>query len=318
MTENNTQSRKDFYIVTNADGEQFLHPKYADTFRILMDDKDTIRDVLNSVLDLDDYHEIIDLKYEFEKPIDIFMPEKNPSRLDVWVSTKDNQFINVEMQNCTHSFILDRMQLYNAFLTLRGKYEYNRSEAFKSLSEEERKYRYYEIPETVSIWFCNFPILKSESIFKDYWSFYSENDVMNSDSDKKAQPRFSKNRYIVVDLPKFIELRKGVVSREDFWLRLISQGPLKVPKSDDPIFSDAIERLRVSRVKQDFLKTMEAQMSDDIHVREAIEAEIWLKAEAKERSRNEAANAARDSQRAEYLRSQNIPDDVISAMLAIK
>jgi hypothetical protein len=52
-----------------------------------MDDKDTIRDVLNSVLDLDDYHEIIDLKYEFEKPIDIFMPEKNPSRLDVWVST---------------------------------------------------------------------------------------------------------------------------------------------------------------------------------------------------------------------------------------
>lgn len=290
MTENNTQSKKDFYIVTNADGEQFLHPKYADTFRILMDDKDTIRDVLNSVLDLDDYHEIIDLKYEFEKPIDIFMPEKNPSRLDVWVSTKDNQFINVEMQNCTHSFILDRMQLYNAFLTLRGKYEYNRSEAFKSLSEEERKYRYYEIPETVSIWFCNFPILKSESIFKDYWSFYSENDVMNSDSDNKAQPRFSKNRYIVVDLPK----------------------------SDDPIFSDAIERLRVSRVKQDFLKTMEAQMSDDIHVREAIEAEIWLKAEAKERSRNEAANAARDSQRAEYLRSQNIPDDVISAMLAIK
>lgn len=105
-----------------------------------------------------------------------------------------------------------------------------------------------------------------------------------------SQPRFSKNRYIVVDLPK----------------------------SDDPIFSDAIERLRVSRVKQDFLKAMEAQMSDDIHVREAIEAEIWLKAEAKERSRNEAANAARDSQRAEYLRSQNIPDDVISAMLAIK
>ena len=87
MTENNTQSKKDFYIVTNADGEQFLHPKYADTFRILMDDKDTIRDVLNSVPDLDDYHEIIDLKYEFEKPIDIFMPEKNPSRLDVWVST---------------------------------------------------------------------------------------------------------------------------------------------------------------------------------------------------------------------------------------
>ena len=39
------------------------------------DDKDTIRDLLNSVLGLDRNHEIIDLEYEFEKPIDVFMPE---------------------------------------------------------------------------------------------------------------------------------------------------------------------------------------------------------------------------------------------------
>lgn len=307
-----------YYIVTNDDGEQFLLPRFADTFRILMDDKDTIRDVLNSVLELNGSREISDLKYEFEKPIDIFMPEKNPSRLDVWVSTKDNRYINVEMQNCTHSFILDRMQLYNSFLTLRGKYEYNRSEAFRSLSEDERKYRYYEIPETVSIWFCNFPILKSENIFKDYWSFYSENEVNYSTETNKAQPLFTKNRYIIVDFPKFIRLRKGVVSREDFWLRLISEGPLEVPKSDDPIFSEAIERLRVSRVKPDFLNAMEATMGDDIHVREAIEAEFYLKgktdATANERSKNEAVT----NRRAEYLRSKNIPEEVISAMLAIK
>ena len=37
-----------------------------------------------------------------------------------------------------------------------------------------------------------------------------------------------------------------------------------------------------------------------------------------ERKKNEIENAARDSRREEYLRSQNIPDDVISAMLAIK
>ena len=307
-----------YYIVTNDEGEQFLLPRFADTFRILMDDKDTIRDVLNSILELNGSREIIDLKYEFEKPIDIFMPEKNPSRLDVWVSTKDNHYINVEMQNCTHSFILDRMQLYNAFLTLRGKYEYNRSDAFKSLSEDERKYRYYEIPETVSIWFCNFPILKSENIFKDFWSFYSENEVHNSTESNKAHPLFTKNRYIIVDLPKFIELRKGVVSREDFWLRLISEGPLEVPKSDDPIFMEALERLRVSRVKTGMLNEMEAQMSEQDHVREAIEAEFYLKGkatgEANERTKNEAVN----NRRAEYLRSQNVPDDVISAMLAIK
>lgn len=37
-----------------------------------------------------------------------------------------------------------------------------------------------------------------------------------------------------------------------------------------------------------------------------------------EREKNEADNAARDSKRADYLRSQNVPDSVISAMLALK
>ena len=38
MTENNTQSKKAYYIVTNAQGEQFLLPYYSETFRVLMDD----------------------------------------------------------------------------------------------------------------------------------------------------------------------------------------------------------------------------------------------------------------------------------------
>ncbi|SMP47246.1 hypothetical protein [Fibrobacter sp. UWB10] len=37
-----------------------------------------------------------------------------------------------------------------------------------------------------------------------------------------------------------------------------------------------------------------------------------------EREKNEADNAARDSKRADYLRSQNVPENVISAMLALK
>ncbi len=79
MSDNTNHSTKN-YIVTNEHGEEFLLPKYAATFRILMDDKDTIRDVLNSLLQLDHDHEIIDLEYEFEKPIDIFMPENDPAR----------------------------------------------------------------------------------------------------------------------------------------------------------------------------------------------------------------------------------------------
>ena len=67
-------------------------------------------------------------------------------------------------------------------------------------------------------------------------------------------------------------------------------------------------------------------MFDDKHVREAIEAEAYLKGEAngyaagaakgkaEERSKNEATN----NRRVEFLRSHNVSDDLISAMLAIK
>ena len=75
-------------------------------------------------------------------------------------------------------------------------------------------------------------------------------------------------------------------------------------------------------------------MFDEKHVYEAIMAETYLKGEAngiekgieqgieqgiekgaqQEREKNEAL----DTKRVEYLRSQNIPDDVISAMLALK
>ena len=320
MPDNTNHSTKK-YIVTNEHGEEFLLPKYAATFRILMDDKDTIRDVLNSLLQLDRDHEIVDLEYEFEKPIDIFMPENDPARLDVWVHTRDNRYLNVEMQNKVHAFFFDRMQLYNSYLTLRGKYEFNRSDYFMGLPEEERRYRYYELPETVSIWLCNNPVLRSKEIYKDVWTTYSEYEVKSGN----ALPISRKNRYIVVDLPNFLQLRKGVKTREDFWLRLISRGPLQVPSTEDPIFEAARNRLRVSRVKPEFLKALEANMFDR-HEYEVLEADAFFKGEAcgvekgiekgvqQEREKNDALT----TKRADYLRSQNVPENVISAMLALK
>ena len=201
------------------------------------------------------------------------------------------------MQNKVHSFFFDRMQLYNSYLTLRGKYEFNRSDYFLGLPEEERKYRYYELPETVSIWLCNNPVLRSKEIYKDVWSTYSEYEVKSGN----ALPISRKNRYIVVDLPNFLQLRKGVKTREDFWLRLISRG----------------HRLRVSRMNPELLKALEANMFDR-HEYEALEAEAFLKGAEQEREKNDADNAARDTKRADYLRSQNVPDSVIAAMLALK
>ena len=316
MPDNTNHSTKN-YIVTNEHGEEFLLPKYAATFRILMDDKDTIRDVLNSLLQLDRDHEIVDLEYEFEKPIDIFMPENDPARLDVWVHTRDNRYLNIEMQNKVHAYFFDRMQLYNSYLTLRGKYEFNRSAYFLGLSEEERRYRYYELPETVSIWLCNDSVLRTKDIYKDVWSTYSEHEVKSGN----ALPISRKNRYIVVDLPNFLQLRKGVKTREDFWLRLISRGPLQVPETEDPIFANALDRLRVSRVKPELLKTLEANMFDH-HEYEALEAEAFLKGQARgmekgvqqEREKNDAEKL----KMAEFFRSKGVSEAIIAEGFALK
>lgn len=89
-------------------------------------------------------------------------------------------------------------------------------------------------------------------------------------------------RTFVVDLLNFKRLRKNISSRKDYWLKLLSQGPLEVPESKDSIFRDALNRLRVSRIKPERLKALEEYMFDK-HVDEAVEAEIWLKAEAKGR-----------------------------------
>ncbi|SMP40174.1 hypothetical protein [Fibrobacter sp. UWB10] len=64
----------------------------------------------------------------------------------------------------------------------------------------------------------------------------------------------------------------------------------------------------------------------DHHEYEVLEAEAYLKGQARgmekgvqqEREKNDADNAARDSKRADFLRSHNVSDEIISAMLALK
>lgn len=104
MSENEKAEPTKPYIVRDANGVEYLIPTYPATFRALMDDKDTIRDMLNSILELDRDHEIVDLTYEFEKYIDVFMPGDELMKLDVWVTTKDKRFMDIELQNRQNPF----------------------------------------------------------------------------------------------------------------------------------------------------------------------------------------------------------------------
>ena len=56
----------------------------------------------------------------------------------------------------------------------------------------------------------------------------------------------------------------------------------------------------------------------DKHADEAIEAEIWLKAEAKGREQERAKNEALNSKKVEFLRAHNVPEELIAAMENIK
>ena len=56
----------------------------------------------------------------------------------------------------------------------------------------------------------------------------------------------------------------------------------------------------------------------DKHADEAIEAEIWLKAEAEGEANERAKNAARDKKIAEYLRSIGVSEDGVAKALSIK
>ncbi len=67
----------------------------------------------------------------------------------------------------------------------------------------------------------------------------------------------------------------------------------------------------------DLPKALEANMFDH-HEYEVLEAEAFLKGQANGAKYEREKNEARDSKRADYLRSQNVPENVISAMLALK
>ena len=160
---------------------------------------------------------------------------------------------------------------------------------------------------------------------------YSKYDVNRRDKNTvEPLPLFSKNKYIIVDLLKFAKLHKGVNNHEDFWLQLLCEGPLGVPETEDPLFLNALDRLRVSNAKPELLKSMEEYMFDEKHVYEAIMAETYLKGEAKgradgieqgvqqEREKNEVENAARDKKIAEYLRSIGVSAEGVATALSIK
>lgn len=248
-------------------GKTFLDAKYGPAFRALLSEDEAIRDFLNSILRLEPGRRIKTLEYTFEDPLDFRTPERKTLIFDVHAWTEDHRCLDIELQRATHSFFIDRVLLYSAFLAIKGRQKLENSPEFKSLDEKERLYRRYELPEVISIWLCNFHLLGKGRDYHDEWKLYSQSDLAR----KKIVSVSEKLRYILVDLPEFARVCKNPESNEAKWLYLVAKaGDEEVlPDFGDPVFERAADRIRVNSASDELLRRQAKEMvtQDEIDVR---------------------------------------------------
>ncbi|MGM9983792.1 MAG: PD-(D/E)XK nuclease family transposase [Fibrobacter intestinalis] len=263
-------------------GKTYLDPLYDPAFRAFFSDEAALKDFLDALLRLPPGRRIERLTFAFADPVEFRIPGPKTVVFDIHAFTEDGRFLDIEMQRAKHSFLVDRMLLYSAFLAIKGKQAMESSPESLSLERSERDFRRYEMPEAISVWLCNFHPVEGFEGYRDEWSLYSGNALERafsaaiSPDGKKPVPRpvSEKLRYIVVDLPNFVKERgelSGPESREDLWLYLLTHAGERdcVRDFGDPLASGALERIRVGSAQDELLKEQAKEMvtQDEIDVR---------------------------------------------------
>ena len=244
------------------EGVKYLDPKYEPAFRELFDDKIILTDFLNTILHLEDGGKIDNLDFKFESKTLFKIPERREVTLDIFAHTEDNRFLDIEMQRAGHPFFIDRVFYYSAFLAIKGKQQYAKSADFKKLREEEQLKRRYELPETISIWICNFHPRENCTEYRDEWAIYSRSDVECNGKGGSPLPITDKIKYILIDLPNFVKYCNRTDSREMRWLYLLANagGKDDMPDMGDDILNQAMGRISVDTASESLLKTQEHSM----------------------------------------------------------
>ena len=245
-------------IPTKLVGQTYLDPTYDTGFQELFDDKEAIRNFLEGILNLRGKDKIKDLEYTFNYATRIRVPQSRKIIMDAFVTTDSGRMLDIEMQRAEHNFFVDRTVLYKAFLVIKGKQKMEESEEFKKLTREEKEYRRYELPETISIWICNFDMHEFCGDYIDDWAIYSRNSLRQGIN----EPVFPKNRYIMVSLQNFNKKAHEVKSVTDSWIYLLKNAgsEKEVPNFGSDIVKEALERIRVDNLDDETLKTVEREM----------------------------------------------------------
>ena len=246
-------------IPESLQGQVYLDPKYDTGFKELFDSEEALKDFLDGVLQLEGDDKIKNLTFSFDKTITMRSGRSKKVILDIFATTGTGRFIDIEMQRAEHEFFIDRAILYKAFLIIKGKQEIERSKEFLALSKDVRESKRYELPETVSIWICDFDLPEArEDEYIDEWALYSRNALKNGN----RVPIFTKNKYIMISLPKFKKSAGEVDGSLDAWLYLLNHAGdgKELPDFGNNVLGEALERIRVDNADDELLTRQEKDM----------------------------------------------------------
>ena len=239
-------------------GQVYIDPRLDTGFKNLFASKAAIKDFLDGILQLQGEDRIKDLNYSFDHSLRFMVPREKKISLDAFATTESKRFLNIEMQKAEHSFFIDRTVLYKSFLIINGKQEMENTEEFKSLSEEQKENRRYEIPESISIWICDFKLPQTMGNYIDEWAIYSRESLKNGNS----ETIFPKNKYIIVGLPWFNKTVDEVKTPIDAWLYVLKHASdgNELPDFGNDIVRDALDRIRIDRLDCKTLTELEREM----------------------------------------------------------
>ena len=165
------------------------------------------------------------------------------------------------------------MMIYNAFLLLRAKNDYNKEIGFKDLPDVEKEKFRYKLPEIYSIWIMDHPVdFMGKGIYRDEVALYNKSNVGKVGS----APISSENKYIIIDLTKFDKKFEELESDEDRWLYILKNAGSSRSsiKFGNPAIEDALRRIECGTASEELL-IRQANMTDYINVCRAAVAESY-------------------------------------------
>ena len=222
---------------------KFFDPTYDVVFKKLFSKDETLIHFLNTVLRLRGRRRIKSIVRR--KPA-VVLTSKNGQeevRFDIHAKLGNGRYIDLEMQRASHDDFLCRVDLYASQLAINSKIAFD-----KSRPARDRKDHPYLMPQTYSIWICNFrvPFCKN---YREELALFRLGDVGKSG----ALPVYDRKRYIIYDLTRYKP--SGRQTSEDLWMEVFTQMAKaeKAPEVKDKVILDVYSQMQVQESPEELV-----------------------------------------------------------------